>query len=140
MSAIVYPECGHASHLMEVDSMRGCPQVHIHFLTEQWEYERLGFMKAELCCHGCGHSVLLYYLEVDEDDTRHMDFRNRFLEKHSRCPNRGYESVCPNYRSSFEVMDFRRTKRRAKKSQERAPVVEFKPPLVERKTNRQQPA
>lgn len=107
MSATVLG-CGHASTLMEVNSIKNAPQVHLHFLSDEGE----GDARVELCCHGCGASLLMYYWEDSKRATRHKQVRNDFVRKHVGCQNREYERDCPNYRSSFKVIDLR-TRRRA---------------------------
>ena len=112
MSATVLG-CGHASQLMEINCIKGVPQVHLHFLTDEGEVDA----RVELCCHGCGASILLYYWEdakrmTKQRMTKHQQIRDGFVRKHDHCPNREYERNCPNYRSSFETIDLR-TRRRA---------------------------
>lgn len=110
MSAVVDPKCGHASHLMEINIIDGAPQVHLHFLTEDLEYSFIGFSKIELCCHGCGESVLIYYDKYakDEADSKtSIEIRDSFTEKHKSCPNRDYEERCPNFRTKFDIIDLR---------------------------------
>ncbi len=106
MSAVVHPRCGHASHLMEVDSLVGSPQIHLHFLTENWEEKMLGYAKLEVCCHGCGESILVYYSD-EEFGQRHMNVKNEFVALHENCPDHGYETYCPNWRSKMDVVDLR---------------------------------
>lgn len=110
MSAVVKPRCGHASHLMEVDCMGNSPQVHLHFLTEPFEAQLCGFHKLELCCHGCGESILVYYYEPGTEEAlgpEHLKARDEFVQAHEACQNRGYENHCPNYRSSTKILDLR---------------------------------
>lgn len=102
---------------MEVDSIKESPQVHIHFLTGSEEMMELGYGKIELCCHGCGNSLLVLYVEPEADDevnpdTRHLKFRDEFHQKHKLCPDRGYDRMCPNQRSKFDVVDLRTTTKR----------------------------
>lgn len=104
-------ERGHADKLFDVDYMEGSPQVHLHFLTDEDEYVRLGYGKMELCCHGCGQSVLVLY-DKSKSKRQHLALRNNFKKRHSGCPNKQYDSKCPNYRSSIEVLDVRSTMRR----------------------------
>jgi len=92
---------------MDIDSIEGCPQVHVHFLTDDLEYSYIGFSKVEICCHGCGEAVLVYYDAPGKDDTRHIELRDSFVKKHKLCPNRGYDELCPNARSKMEVVDLR---------------------------------
>lgn len=118
MSAVVDPKCGHASHLMEINTIDGAPQVHLHFLTEDLEYSFIGFSKIELCCHGCGESVLIYYDKYakDEADTKvSLEIRDSFTSKHKRCPNRNYEERCPNFRTKFDIIDLRAAPPKKKK-------------------------
>jgi hypothetical protein len=110
MSAVVDPKCGHASHLIgeeNIDIIDGAPQVHLHFLTDDLEYSYIGFSKVEICCHGCGESVLVYYDTPGKDDTRHIELRDSFTMKHKHCPDRNYEERCPNFRTRIEVVDLR---------------------------------
>lgn len=108
MSAVVHPKCGHVQHLMEIDSIEGSPQVHIHFLTDDLECSYIGYRKVELCCHGCGESLLVYYgTSPEETDKRHNELRDGFISKHKICPNRDYENRCPNFRTKFEIADLR---------------------------------
>jgi hypothetical protein len=97
---------GNASLLMDTDYMKGTPQVHLHFLTGEQEYDEIGFGKVELCCHGCGEAVLLYYTEEDPSD-RCLEFRDQFTQKHANCQNHGFEKWCPDYRSSTSTKDMR---------------------------------
>ncbi len=110
MGAIVYPQCGHASHLLDISVLDDAPQIHIHFLTEEYEEELYGVSKLEFCCHGCGKSLLVYYAEPQEDEDigdEHEKVRASFVDDHRFCPNRDYENLCPNHRTSFEVKDLR---------------------------------
>lgn len=99
--------CGHACHLMEIDYFEEVPQVHLHFLTEPEEYQENGFGRAELCCHGCGCSLLILYNEATGDGAKHLKVRDSFTAKHQKCPNKLYEEHCPNYRASFDSVDLR---------------------------------
>lgn len=107
MSATVLG-CGHTSHqhLFTVDIVVTAPQVHLHFLTGEEEYMELGYGKVELCCHGCGASTLVYYVDNDNSN-RSLQVRNDFTKKHEKCPNRNYQSSCPDWRTSFKVIDIR---------------------------------
>lgn len=113
--------CGHANQLFDVDYMDASPQVHLHFLTDEEEYDSLGYGRMELCCHGCGASTLVYY---DRGRTRrqHLAMRDRFAKKHEKCPNMKFEDHCPNYRSSFETADVRRKGRSPASSRLRQPA------------------
>ena len=99
--------CGHASQLFKVEFLAGSPQVHLHFLTDDDEYAVNGEGKIEFVCHSCGESMLLLY---DESGSRrrYLTLRNKFRDKHARCENRGYDKMCPDYRSSTAVLDERR--------------------------------
>lgn len=101
--------CGHSHHLFQMEYFTASPQVHLHFLTDDAEFEANGFGRLEVVCHGCGASLLLFY---DEQGSKrqHLGIRNKFHDKHRTCPNRGYESKCPDYRSSYETVDTRRLK------------------------------
>jgi hypothetical protein len=99
--------CGHASQLFEVDYLRDLPQVHLHFLTDAKEFESVGVGKVEICCHGCGASLLVTY-DKSRTQRQHIELRNNFAKKHAKCPNKTYEGCCPNYRSSCAVLDVRR--------------------------------
>lgn len=99
--------CGHASHLFEVNYMEGAPQVHLHFMTDDAEYAKLGYGRLELVCHGCGASRLVLYDEGTGSRKRHVAVRNQFRDEHLKCPNKKFETTCPNYRRTFEKMDIR---------------------------------
>ena len=107
MSATVLG-CGHTSHLrlFTIDVMTTLPHIHLHFMTGEDEYEELGYGKVELCCHGCGASTLVYYTDSDKPDRR-VQLRDEFSKKHAKCKNRGYEHSCPDWRSTFKVIDIR---------------------------------
>jgi hypothetical protein len=98
---------------MEVDFIEAAPQVHVHFLTDAEEYKLLGYGKVEVVCHGCGASVLIYYTDRGSG-SRHLKFRDAFVQKHVQCPNRGYQEHCSNYRATFEKKDLRLKGRAAK--------------------------
>jgi excisionase family DNA binding protein len=101
--------CGHTAHLdlMVCEVAVTAPQVHLHFLTDGSEYEQLGYAKLELCCHGCGASTLVYYTDTGPI-RRRMQLRNEFIKAHRRCPNRNYQSECPDWRTSFSTIDIRK--------------------------------
>lgn len=103
-SSAVVMGCGHACHLFEINIFEDAPQVHLHFLTDAMD---IGYEKVEICCHGCGTSVLLYYSD-DAKPKANCRLRDNFLALHRDCPNVKYESWCPNYRSSFHRVDLRR--------------------------------
>jgi len=107
MSATVLG-CGHTSHLrlFTIDVMTNLPHIHLHFMTDEDEYNELGYGKVELCCHGCGASTLVYYTDSDKQDRR-VQLRDEFSKKHGKCQNRGYQSSCPDWRTSFKVIDIR---------------------------------
>lgn len=107
MSATVLG-CGHTAHLrlFTIDVMTTLPHIHLHFFTGEEEYNELGYGKVELCCHGCGASTLVYYMESDRQDRR-VQLRDEFSQKHAKCPNKGYQSTCPDWRTSFRVVDIR---------------------------------
>lgn len=107
MSATVLG-CGHANQLMDVNSIKNIPQVHLHFLSDDGEENA----RVELCCHGCGDSLLMYYSDDTRRLTKHKQVRDRFVRLHANCPNREYERNCPNYRSAFKVIDLRTKRRR----------------------------
>jgi hypothetical protein len=102
-----------AADLMDADYLADKPQVHIHFLTGADEYEQQGYGKLELCCHGCGEALLLYFTESCDPASGQegVGFRKAFAEAHAACPNRGYERRCPNYRSAVAVVDVRSAQR-----------------------------
>jgi hypothetical protein len=121
---------GHAHELLESNFIEAAPQVHLHFLTGEDEYNQLGYAKLELCCHGCGAATLIYYNEeghTEADVQRHMKMRDDFTLLHARCPNRGYEKSCPDHRTSLNLVDMRRGLNRGLRSQTRQ-VVRYKAP------------
>lgn len=107
MSATILGE-GLVRELIDSNFIESAPQVHLHFLTDEEEYEALGYGKLELCCHGCGTALLVYYTENEKTDLeRHVRIKSAFTEGHKECANRGYEHVCPGHRSSVTVLDMR---------------------------------
>lgn len=107
MNSAVVLGCGHASFLMEVNVMKPMPHVHIHFLTDKQEYAELGYGKVELCCHGCGASLLMYYSDSPAQRRAHLKVRDDFMARHTRCPHVISNGHCSNWRSKFEFVDIR---------------------------------
>lgn len=105
--------CGHACQLFKVDYLSDSPQVHLHYLTDDEEFTHLGYGRMEMCCHGCGTSLLVFYPER-LSRRQQLSIRNGFEKKHVKCPNRNYERHCSNYRSAFQLLDLRvkQTRRR----------------------------
>ena len=101
-----------ASEFMETDYLSDAPQVHLHFLTGPQEYQEQGFGRVELCCHGCGGALLVYYNDSADGARSHLKVTDEFAERHLRCQNRSFEKRCPPYRSSMGVVDLR-TRNRA---------------------------
>jgi hypothetical protein len=100
-------EGGDASQLFKAEYLEAQPQVHIHFMTDDDEFERTGNGRIELVCHGCGASLLVLY-DRNKKKRKLLEIRQHFSEKHLKCPNIGYEKNCPNYRSSFASVDTRK--------------------------------
>ncbi len=99
---------GHASRLMdEIMLVSEAPQIHLHFLTPDGQAEA----RVEVCCHGCGKSLTISYWENHPRSTKHLKAKDSFVKVHSECGNHGYEKFCPNWRSSFEVLDLRPKRR-----------------------------
>jgi hypothetical protein len=99
--------CGHASALMDVNTVKGYPQIHLHFLTDKTEYDELGYGRVELCCHGCGCSLLMYYTESHSQHRAHVKVRDIFVESHRGCRRKTFGRHCPNWRSRFDFVDIR---------------------------------
>jgi hypothetical protein len=97
---------GLAQELMDVETFRRHPHIHIHFLTPESEYRKMNEGKLELCCHSCGASLLVYYSSktVLEAKTK---VKQNFVNLHARCPKISFVDQCPNYRSSFATLDIR---------------------------------
>ena len=106
--------CGHASQLFKVEYLDGTPQVHLHYLTDDEEYDREGEGRMEIVCHGCGEAVLLSY-DTSGSRRQWLSIRNRFRDAHKQCTNRKFESTCPDYRKVVKLVDVRHAgrKRRA---------------------------
>jgi hypothetical protein len=51
---------------------------------------------------------LVYYREGGST-LLHRKAKEDFISKHSSCKNRNFQESCPNYRSSFGVLDLRNT-------------------------------
>jgi hypothetical protein len=112
MSATILGK-GLVRELIDSNFIESAPQVHLHFFSDEEEYEALGYGKLELCCHGCGTALLVYYTENEKTDLeQHVRIRDAFTEGHKECVNRGYEHVCPEHRSSIAVLDMRTTSKR----------------------------
>ena len=129
--------CGHASCHFETDFLEAAPQVHLHFLTDAAEQVKLGFSRVELCCHGCGASLLLIYPE--KATTRAVKVRDTFGKSHQACRNRNFENACPDYRSSSTVVDLRKSEysvrwktQRAKRRKEIGDKVMLPIPIAHR--------
>jgi hypothetical protein len=106
--------CGHASQLFKVEYLEGSPQVHLHYLTDDDEFDRDGHGKIEFVCHGCGDSMLLRY-DSSGSRRRFLAIRNRFRDAHLKCRNIGFEQSCPDYRRNVDVMDVRKPAQHAPK-------------------------
>ena len=99
-------ECGHAGCLMDVEHVKDHPQIHFHFLSSNEDFQKYKYGRLELCCHGCGASLLVYYT-LKTPETLKQYVKVLFIELHQNCPNRDYENDCPNYRDHFLVLDLR---------------------------------
>lgn len=100
--------CGHTAHLQifPISFVIEAPHIHLHFLTSEDEFKELCYSKVEMCCHGCGASVLVYYRDTDNVD-RQTQTRDEFTQLHSKCPNHNYQSTCPDWRTSTRIIDLR---------------------------------
>lgn len=108
MSATVIG-CGSASHLMDVNPVKEHPQVHLHFLTDKAEAAELGYSKLELCCHGCGASLLTYFTESAAQRRALLTVKNEFVRTHATCKmNQDGFRHCANWRMTFEMVDIRK--------------------------------
>ena len=126
MSAVVFAD-GDSGALFETVHIGETPQLHIHFLSDEDEFEELGYFKFELCCHGCGASWLLYCTETDSA-RKHVRVRNLFIKEHEGCPDRNYQFECPNYRSSFQRIDLRsKAKKRSRARKKAKPGTKLSP-------------
>lgn len=122
--------CGHASHLMDaVQSIKEHPQIHLHFLTPEDESDAV----LELCCHGCGKSLTVKY-RADSKSIRPRKVREQFIAEHTSCPNRGYKNYCPDWRTSFEVLDIRPAQRRVFGRTQGTPDIPLLNPPPERQS------
>lgn len=142
MSAKVVPGIP-ASEFMETDYLADMPQVHLHFLTGPDEYRELGYGRVELCCHGCGRALLVYYNNsVDAGGKAiHLAVTNEFAERHCDCVNRHFERSCPAYRSAVAITDLR-TRQRALMEPENDDADDERPhrPVIAVKVPRKKPA
>lgn len=96
--------------LMQVYAIDEAPQVHIHLLTDDDEYEDTGEGAYEMCCHGCGTSVFVRYADFSPDTDGKI--RDQFFAEHANCPDHGYEAWCPDIRTRFFTVDSRQGARR----------------------------
>lgn len=99
--------CGHPECFHTTEYITKSPQIHIHFLTEDASYKELGYGTMELCCHGCGQSLLLYYNDLTMRKKNPIPMKTAFKKAHKDCPNFDYEERCPPIRLGIEVKDLR---------------------------------
>ena len=99
---------GQVREMIDSNYIEAAPQVHLHFLTDDTEYAQLGYGKLEICCHGCGEAMLIYYNDDDPNTASHMGIRDGFTAKHHECKNRRFEEECPTYRSKVTILDMRK--------------------------------
>jgi hypothetical protein len=120
-----------ASEFMETDYLEDAPQVHLHFLTGPEEYRDLGYGRVELCCHGCGAGLLVYYNESADGPghASHLKLTDEFASKHTGCKNRGFEKRCPPYRSSMSLADLRTRNRALLEADEPDEPPKKRPPV-----------
>lgn len=97
---------GYLAMVSDVLITKGAPQVHTHVLTDAEDFALIGHRRFELCCHGCGHSVLI--LHDDGDTKKASQERDIFLEVHRRCKDLGFETWCPDVRTNFSIIDLRK--------------------------------
>lgn len=111
----------------ECDYIVSMPHVHLHFLTDDEEYEVRGYGLLEIVCHGCGAALMVRY---DEGRTKRecLKVRDDWADRHVSCGARAARTVvggtgtlpaCLNYRSSVEAVDIRQQQRRGPRSEER---------------------
>ena len=119
-----------ASEFMETDYLADAPQVHLHFLTGPEEYRELGYGRVELCCHGCGAALLVYYNDSADGPGRasHLRLTDQFAREHLGCKNRGFEKRCPAYRSSMGLADLRTRNRALLEQPEEQEAPKPRPP------------
>lgn len=91
--------------LLDVSVSPDAPQVHIHFLTPDEEADAQGHGLVELCCHGCGASLTLRLAARLDRSEVYLAVRDRFEAEHVDCPDHGYASACPGFRTRFEFRD-----------------------------------
>lgn len=91
--------------MAQLYSLNEAPQIHIHLLTTDEEFKERGWGTHEICCHGCGASLLIYF---DNNDSSLLSLPRRiFFEEHKNCPDFGYATWCPGYRTKFYSLDLR---------------------------------
>ena len=63
----------------------------------------------ELACHGCGHGTLIIFpypmtvTNTNDGNTVLRGERDAFENRHTKCPNRGYEATCEPVQQWREV-------------------------------------
>lgn len=103
---VCLPLAGFLSEVTCVLSSTESPQVHFHILTEPQDLALTGHYKVELCCHGCGESLLVMY--TDPLDPRLPTSKGRFVHKHLKCPDFGFDIWCPDVRKNALTLDLRK--------------------------------
>lgn len=70
--------------------------VHMHFLDDD---------KIEVCCHGCGKSVI--YLHRPSKSLKVREMSKAFIKEHEVhfVPGVSFEDWCPDIRSDVQVVD-----------------------------------
>lgn len=96
--------CGAAHHLMEVHEYQRMGHIHVHNLSTADDLKTYGVGRSELCCHGCGESVLILFVATTNTSPARDNFANRHKQCFRTAPKR---DKCSNYRSQFFTQDLR---------------------------------
>jgi len=91
------------------------PHVHRHCFLCDEDVKRLGFIVLELCCHGCGQSVWLFYdwpvPEKSNQEELALKLLENFEGRHKHCfvngPPELIASRCPPIRTFQSYVDLR---------------------------------
>lgn len=96
--------------LGETQYVDSSDHVHIHFLDEG---------RIEVCCHGCGKSLILVHQPSKSIKAR--ESAKGFMKEHSThfIPGVCFEDWCPDIRTSVQIVDI--TKRGLSQREEDAP-------------------
>mgnify|MGYP001570413686 CR=1 FL=1 len=109
--------------IRRVTFSEAAPQIHRHYLVADKDADRLGWGALELCCHGCGRSVVVKYAlppreqldraladlpeaERDRGLGRARALAEGFRLEHGACRDPGGAFLCPARRTETHLLDW----------------------------------